>query len=263
MEIQYIAVLLIAGLLAGVITGLVSASASSIMTPILTIVLKMDVYTALGLSLATDVIASLATTYIYHKHKCVNYKKSIVLILSATTFAIIGSFLTKDTSNLILGSLSGICIFILSLQFLKGNFNDKFSKFNNNILIKKLHKIPNVFVCFAGIAIGLNTGIMGAGGGVLILFTLMLGYSLQMKTAIGTSAFVMSVIALSGGTMHFYYGNFSITDIAIASFGGLIGAVLASNFVHKVSEKVIYKVAGLVFLCISIAMIINQAIYVL
>ncbi len=263
MDLNYVVVLLIAGLLAGVITGLVSASASSIMTPILTIVLKIDVYTALGLSLATDVIASLATTYIYHRHRCVDYKKSIILILSATTFAIIGSFITKDTSNFILGSLSGICIFILALQFLKGDFSTKFTKFNNNKVIMYLHKIPNLFVFFAGIAIGLNTGIMGAGGGVLILFTLMLGYNLEMKTAIGTSAFVMSVIALSGGAMHFYYGNFSVADIVIASIGGLIGAVLASNFVHKVSDKIIYKMAGTVFLCISVVMIIDQAVNVL
>ncbi len=260
MDLNYILILLFAGLLAGIITGLVSASASTIMTPILTIALKMDVYTALGIALATDVVASLVTTYIYQKHKCVDFKKSTLLIVMATIFAIIGSFITKDTGNILLGTLSGIGIFILSLQFLNGDFSKRFEKFNKQALVKFLLKTPNLFVCIAGIAIGLNTGIMGAGGGVLILFTLMLGYKLDMKTAIGTSAFIMSAIALSGGAMHFYFGDFSMLDIGIAAFGGLIGAVLGSYFVHRVSDKLVYRSAGFVFLSISNVMIINQFI---
>ncbi len=260
MDLNYILILLFAGLMAGLITGLVSASASTIMTPILTIALKMDVYTALGISLATDVVASLVTTYIYHKHKCVDFKKSTLLIVMATTFAIVGSFITKDSSNFLLGTLSGVGIFILSLQFLNGDFNKRFEKFNKQALVRYLLKTPNFFIFVAGIAIGLNTGIMGAGGGVLILFTLMLGYKLDMKTAIGTSALVMSVIALSGGAMHFYYGDFSMADIAIGAIGGLIGAVIGSYFVHRVSDKLVYKSAGFVFFSISNVMIINQLI---
>ncbi len=257
-DTYYIAVLIIAGLLAGVVTGLVSASASCVMTPILTIVLKIDVYTALGISLATDVVASLATTYIYGKHKCVAYKKSLLLICSATIFSIIGSFLSKDSSNFLLGTLSAIGIFALALQFLKGDFTARFKKFNEIKLVKFLLRTPNLFVMFAGIAIGLNTGIMGAGGGVLILFTLMLGYKMDMKTAIGTSAFVMSVIAFCGGSMHFYYGRFELFDIAVTALSAFAGAVIASAFVHKVSEKILSRAAGLVFFCISIVMLGNQ-----
>ncbi len=258
MGVEYMMILLFAGLLAGIITGLVSASASAIMTPILTIVLKMDVYTALGISLATDVVASIVTTIIYGKHKCIELKKSALLVGVATVFTFIGSYISKDAGNIILGIASGIGICGLSMQFLKGNFNQRLKKFREQRFISILLSKPQVFIIAAGAVIGLNTGIMGAGGGVLILFTLMLGYGMEMKTAIGTSAFVMSVIALCGGMTHFYFEGFAVLDLMLTSIGGLIGAFLASYFVHNTNEQLVSKMAGCVFGSIGIAMVCNQ-----
>ncbi|MCH4889587.1 sulfite exporter TauE/SafE family protein [Acidaminobacter sp. JC074] len=257
-DYNYLIVLLIAGLMAGIITGLVAASASVIMTPILTIFLKMDVYSALGISLAADVIASLTTTYVYHKHDCVAYKKSTILILVAVIFTLIGSYLTHNTSNTLLGVASGIGICILAFQFLKGNFTSRLSTFKKNPIIGRILKRPQIFILASGIIIGLNTGVMGAGGGVLILFTMILSYDMEMKRAIGTSAFVMMVIAFCGAAIHFYYGTFTLTDTLFASSGALTGAFLASNFVHASNENKLSKIVGTIFSCIGTVMVINQ-----
>ena len=81
MDIFSLIVVLVAGISAGVVTGLIGASAVIIMGPILILLLKMDPYIAIGLSLGTDVVASIVAGRIYYKNKHVNLNPIIFLIL--------------------------------------------------------------------------------------------------------------------------------------------------------------------------------------
>ena len=82
-----------------------------------------------------------------------------------------------------------------------------------------------------GIAIGLATGFLGAGGGFLLIPTLVLLVRLPMKEAVGTSLLVIamnSLIGFTGDLGHFTIDwgfLLKITAIAIAGIfaGGLIG----------------------------------------
>ena len=60
---------------------------------------------------------------------------------------------------------------------------------------------------FGGVAIGFICGFVGAGGGMMMLFVLtsFLGY--EMHVAVGTSVFIMSFTALTGGISHFIIGG--------------------------------------------------------
>jgi len=260
LNLYNICILLIAGLFAGIVTGLVSASASVIMTPMLSILLGMDIYTALGISLAADVVASLTTTYVYHRHGCVKFEKSYLLLLIAIIFTVVGSYYTQNTSNVILGGMAGLGICMLAIQFFRGEFETRLHNFRQIKIIEVLVDRINVFIVLAGIVIGLNTGIMGAGGGVLIMFTLILGHRLDIKNAIGTSAFTMASIAFCGAAMHFYYGTFPYMEVIVASIGSFIGAHIASHYVHISNEKTVSTVAGTVFSIIGVTMVINQFI---
>ena len=54
--------------------------------------------------------------------------------------------------------------------------------------------------------IGFICGFVGAGGGMMLLLVLtsVLGY--ELKTAVGTSVFIMTFTALTGAISHFYIG---------------------------------------------------------
>jgi uncharacterized membrane protein YfcA len=62
-----IILLIVIGLCAGCITGLIGASGILVVVPALTIVLAFPVHTAIGTSLAVDVIASVVVSYIYYR----------------------------------------------------------------------------------------------------------------------------------------------------------------------------------------------------
>ena len=58
-----------------------------------------------------------------------------------------------------------------------------------------------------GILIGFICGFIGAGGGMmmLLILTSVLGY--ELKTAVGTSVFIMTFTALTGAVSHFAIGG--------------------------------------------------------
>jgi uncharacterized membrane protein YfcA len=92
-----------------------------------------------------------------------------------------------------------------------------------------------------GIAIGLATGFLGAGGGFLLIPTLVLLVGLPMKEAVGTSLLVIamnSLIGFTGDLGHFtidWAFLIKITAIAIAGIfaGGLISRRVDANKLKK------------------------------
>ena len=83
-------VCLIAGIGAGLGTGFAGMSAAAVISPMLITFLDMDPYMAVGIALASDVLASAVSAYNYGKNKNIDVKNGIVLFyclpLSAVSF---------------------------------------------------------------------------------------------------------------------------------------------------------------------------------
>ena len=98
----------------------------------------------------------------------------------------------------------------------------------------------------SGIHIGLFCGFVGAGGGVLLLITLtsVLGYSL--KTAVGTSTFIMTFTALTGAVSHVIIGGtVNVPALVICVVAALVGARASALFANKVDAKKQNRVTGI------------------
>ena len=92
-----------------------------------------------------------------------------------------------------------------------------------------------------GIGIGFVTGLLGAGGGFLLIPTLVLLVKLPMKEAVGTSLFIItlnSLIGFTGDLGHFnidWIFLFKITAIAIAGIfiGGALNRKIHGDHLKK------------------------------
>lgn len=87
-----------------------------------------------------------------------------------------------------------------------------------------------------------------------------LGY--ELKTAVGTSVFIMAFTAFTGAASHFAIGdgvtNYPILLMCIVFT--LIGAILTAKFANKASPKVMNRTLGFGLVAMSVAMIlINYA----
>lgn len=112
---------------------------------------------------------------------------------------------------------------------------------NVNGIAKDFRKTNLVKLFSYGIAIGLATGILGAGGGFLLIPTLVIFVGLPMKEAVGTSLLIIALNSLIGFTRdlgHFiidWIFLLKVTSIAIAGIfiGGLISKKINGDKLKK------------------------------
>ncbi|MNJ95579.1 Sulfite exporter TauE/SafE [compost metagenome] len=92
-----------------------------------------------------------------------------------------------------------------------------------------------------GIAIGLVTGLLGAGGGFLLIPALVFLLKLPMKKAIGTSLLIIalnSLIGFAGDLGHFVIQwKFLLSVTAIAIIGLLIGTLISKKLPGEKLKK--------------------------
>jgi hypothetical protein len=253
MELISIVILFLAGIGGGVMTGLISASTVTFMAGILIVFLNFSTYNAIGLSLLTDVSASLSSAYIYKRASNINIKGALLIGVFATTFAFIGSIIARIIPDLALGDGLGIVVLITGMAFLRNPMNRKDTWILNFFKDKKI--LASILI---GIFVGLFCGIFGVGGGVTILVALVFILGYPIKKAIGTSVLIMAFIALSGGVGHFVGRSFPITELIITSIGGIFGAIVSSKYANKVSEEKMFRISGIILIILSLVIIFRK-----
>ena len=249
---KIIIICILASLGAGVGTGLAGLSAAAVITPMLVTFLDIPAYEAIGIALASDVLASLISAIIYGKNKNLDIKNGLVMMIFVLIFTYIGSLISSKVNNSGLGIFSIIMTIILGLKFIIFPTMKPRQSENDG---KRYIRIIKAIIF--GSIIGFICGFVGAGGGMmmLIVLTSILGYDLKM--AVGTSVFIMSFTALTGAVSHFLIGG--IPDIKILIMCIIFTCVfaqIASIFANKASAKLQNRVTGAILFILGVVMLI-------
>ena len=94
-----------------------------------------------------------------------------------------------------------------------------------------------------GLMIGIITGLLGAGGGFLIIPTLVLFLKIKMKTAVGTSLFIIAINSLLGflfSLKQFDYDWKLLLTFTILSIAGLFIGIRLSNKIPGLRLKQVF-----------------------
>lgn len=251
--IEKIIVCLIAGAGAGFGTGLAGLSAAAVIAPMLTTFLHVNAYEAVGIALASDVLASAASAYTYKKNKNLDVKNGLVMLASVLVFTLVGSYGASLLPQTTMGNFSVFMTFFLGLKFiLKPVMSAKESQKNRS------REKAALLSAVCGMVVGLICGFVGAGGGMMMLLVLVSVLGYELKTAVGTSVFIMTFTALTGSVSHFAIGG-GITDCSILLMCivfTLIGAMLTARFANKTSPKIMNRTLGIGLAVMSVAMMI-------
>lgn len=242
---------IIAGMGAGIGTGLAGLSAAAVISPMLITFLGVPAYQAIGIALASDVLASAVSAYEYGRKKNIDIKNGIVMLVTIMVFTLLGSFLSANVEN------TTMSIFSVSMTVLMGiKFIIKPVMTTKESMAQKDEKTKFFQSIGCGVVIGLICGFVGAGGGMMMLMILTTVLSYELKTAIGTSVFNMTFTALVGAVSHFAIGGapdlYLLTVCVISTF---VFAILAAKFANVASAKILNRVLGVVLTVLGIAMI--------
>ena len=236
-----------AGMGAGLGTGFAGMSAAAIISPMLITFLDMDPYMAVGIALSSDVLASAISAYTYGKNKNLDVRNGLIMMVSVLTFTVIGSYVASLVPPATMGGFSVCMTFLLGIKFIvKPVMTTK----ETMLAVSAKKRAIQSLVC--GVIIGFICGFVGAGGGMMMLLILTSVLGFELKTAVGTSVFIMAFTALTGAISHFAIGgapDWTVFVLCVAFT--LIWARIAAVFANKASPKTLNRATGVVLVVLG------------
>jgi uncharacterized membrane protein YfcA len=258
----------IASLVIGISLGLIGGGGSILTVPVMVYLFGVQPLLATSYSLfvvgATSLVGAVN-----------NYKRGFVNVNTALLFGLTSIITVFITRKLIIPAIAGFTIHINGLMLTEAMLTMLLfavlmivasvsmikTKPPSLIAIPSSKNINFSSLLLYGIAIGFITGLLGAGGGFLLIPTLVIVVGLPMKEAVGTSLLIIalnSLIGFAGDLGHFaieWKLLLSVTAIAIT--GIFIGGAIAK----KIPAEKLKKGFGWFVLLMGIYIILKEAFF--
>lgn len=237
-----------AGMGAGLGTGFAGMSAAAVISPILITFLGIDPYIAVGIALSSDVLASAVSAYTYGKNKNLDIKNGLIMMVTVLIFTVVGSYISSLVPSTTMGNFSVFMTFLLGIKFIVRPVMTT-KEAMQGVSAKK--RAMQSVIC--GIIIGFICGFIGAGGGMmmLLILTSVLGY--ELKTAVGTSVFIMTFTAFTGAVSHFAIGGLPDPAVWILCIiFTLIWARIAAVLANKATPKTLNRATGVILVVLGV-----------
>ncbi len=237
-----------AGMGAGLGTGFAGMSAAAVISPMLITFLNMDPYMAVGIALSSDVLASAVSAYTYKKNGNLDVKNGVIMMITVLIFTVVGSYISSLIPSQTMGSFSVFMTFLLGIKFI---VRPVMTTKESMEAIDSKKRVRQSILC--GMLVGFICGFIGAGGGMmmLLILTTVLGY--ELKTAVGTSVFIMTFTALTGAISHFSIGGSpDYVVMALCILFTFIWARIAAKFANNATPKTLNRLTGVVLVVLGV-----------
>jgi uncharacterized membrane protein YfcA len=219
MEMQAIQIiaLLVTGIAVGFASGLLGVGGCFIMVPVQFWALKsigVDSTIAIRIAFGTNLLVVLPTALsgalAHNKKGAVLWKAGITLGLAGVAGAFIGAFIASNLSSKVLTMIFGIAIILGALRMITAKPPKIDEEPSNNTL---------TFILW-GIPLGIISGIIGIGGGVLMIPIMVFFFKFKMHQAVGTSTALMIFTSI-GGALSYWINGIGVEGLPPYSTGYL------------------------------------------
>jgi uncharacterized protein len=110
-----------------------------------------------------------------------------------------------------------------------------------------------------GLAAGVLSGLVGIGGGIIIVPTLVFLFGMTQHEAQGTTlALLVPPIGILAAWTYYQQGFVNLRVAGFVCLGFILGGLLGAKFATGLSNEVLQKVFGVVLLLIAVKMIIGK-----
>src|SRR5262245_16622202 len=241
---------LLAGLLAGIAGGLFGVGGGIVLIPLLTGWFKTTQHQAHGTSLAAIGATAVASIVVYGAHSHVAWATALVVGLASAFAARFGARAAARTSPRGLTTIFAVFLVVVAIRLLWKTPEPS---------AHPMHGVASVAAELAlGLAVGMLSGYMGVGGGILAVpgFTLMMG--MPQHLAQGTSLAVILLTAPAGAIEHARHGNLVWRVVPWLAIGASVGGALSSWWVQGLPHLLLVR-SFAVFLLVNAALIALRA----
>ena len=235
----------IAGTGAGIGTGFAGMSAVTVISPLLITFTGASTYEAVGIGLASDILASAVSARTYARHGNIDLKNGLLMLVPVLIMTVIGSLTASYMPDYSMGSLSILLTFLLGARFIL-----------KPVKKGKEPRHPNLYrlvILGCGIYIGFVCGFLGAGGGLMMLLILTTVLRYDLKTAVGTSVFIMVFTAAIGSVSHFVFGELpDLTLLIPCVIFTFLWSRLSSRIANRAKPETLNRITGLIMVALAV-----------
>jgi uncharacterized membrane protein YfcA len=259
----------IAALLIGLSLGMIGGGGSILTVPVLVYLFNVDAVIATTYSLFIVGITSLTGGVRAYAKKLVDFE-------SVSEFGIPSIFSVFVTRYFILPAIPGRLFSIGNIEITKSIFLMvifallmlcvSFFMIKNNRDENDIGTVNNsnnkiLFLAVLGLLTGLITGLLGAGGGFLIVPTLIFFIKLPMKTAIGTSLVIISINSLFGFLFTLKLFEYDWRLIILFTLIAMLGVLIGNKLSEKISGISLRKIFGWLVFVMAIYILIRELFF--
>jgi len=256
----------IASILIGVSLGMVGSGGSILTVPVLVYLMHTDPLLATTSSLfivgATSLVGGLRA-----------YSRKIVDFKAVTEFGIPSIFSIFITRHYLLPAIPGVLsignisvskgvllMIIFAILMLAASFSmirGRYIESRTGETEQERHNsaLPLILL---GLFVGVVTGLLGAGGGFLIIPSLVLFLKLPMKTAVGTSLLIIAINSLLGFLFSLKEFEYNWTILLSFTALSIAGLFIGSKLSERITGASLKKGFGWFVLVMGIYIIVKE-----
>ena len=254
----------LAAALIGTSLGLIGAGGSILTVPLLVYFFDVPVLLASSYSLAIVGCTSLLGAAIKYRQGHVHIKTALVFGgLSITVVSLVRCFVIPAIPHelfsvhgfVIESPVLSMVLFSLLMVLTSLGMIEKKKCLSEDQSVKV---VPVATLLLTSVAVGLVTGLLGAGGGFLLVPALVLLFNLPMKDAVGTSLLIIALNSLTGFAMDLHH--FKIDWPMLSTIAGIsgVGIFAGVSLGKKISAPALRSTFGWVVLLVGIAVLSRE-----
>jgi uncharacterized membrane protein YfcA len=262
-------VLFCSAILAGILGALTGLGGGIVLIPILVLLLKVNMYYAMGASLIAVITTSTATSIPFLNKGYTNLKIGMFLETSAVVGALLGSLLILILNTNIIAIIFGIVLIISA--FLTWRRKEAISDANTShpwaasmqlngdydtVAGTKAYQVQNVPLAWGIMFIaGILSSLLGIGSGTLKVLAMDQAMQLPYKVSTATSNFIIGITASVSAGIYFFRGYIDPVITFPIAIGVMIGALTGAKIMHHANVKLLRKLFSIVIVFLAVQMI--------
>jgi len=253
-------------------------------TPLFIIGLGLPTEVAVGTGLITEVFGFSSGLYAYMRKGLIDYQLGRMLLLVTIPIALVGTWAAKGIPSDVLKGILGVGLFAIATSFLRSPEPEALTVMDQDI---KAHQDKEPQTCItattgetycytvanrtegrllSGIG-ALFLGMVSTGLGEMNGYFLIQRCRVPSKVAVATSVFIVAITALTASIGHVVQfaqagGDTLATVLSLVIFtapGVLIGAQLGSIVANRLSQKLLERSMGILFILVG-AIVLGEII---
>ncbi|HEY2197871.1 MAG TPA: sulfite exporter TauE/SafE family protein [Mycobacterium sp.] len=221
--------------LVGLVLGLLGGGGSILTVPLLAYVAGLDAKQAIATSLVVVGVTSAVGAISHARAGRVQWRTGLVFGVAGMAGAYAGGLLSRFVPGSVLLIGFAVIMIVTAIAMVRGR---------KQACGAAEQRLPTHRVMIEGLAVGLVTGLIGAGGGFLIVPALALLGGLPMPVAVGTSLVVITMNSFAGLSGYLSSVRIDFGLAAAVTAAALFGALIGAQLTARVNADALRKAFG-------------------